>query len=224
MFKNSFISKAFCIICIAVALVGLTSCASMKAKASATKEKGPDFAGDFDPVELGTIMSMSNGLTGLKPREITVYFVPRSNNLEFYFKDTINKAALVIPYATREIIDQGVQAYMTAYNDESTPLPERAPDKKNYYTTGKVSVSWGLVGLPHNGDAKFRTNYEYLEKGRPYFVLTVDSVAATDDSEVYSTQINLYFSPTQLETMYEMISQDALDAIIEEKETAAYTF
>lgn len=223
MKKHSLLVFSLLAVCAIAVSLSIVSCASLSKKT--VKQKTETFAGDFDPIELGTIMSVSNSVfSGVKPREITIWYIPRNNNIEWYFSDSIDKVALVIPYKTRKNLDEAVQKYMTSYNEGLASLPERSPTKKNYYTTGSISVSWGVLGAGRNGTATYTTNYEYLEPNKPYFVLTINSAKDESDTGVYSNQMKLYFSPAQLEAFYEKMSDESLELIISEKEKQAAAF
>ncbi len=198
--------------------VFLFSCSSVP-----EKKTGGNFLGDFDPVRLGSVMSVNDTVfSGLKAREIELFFVPRRNTVEMYFRDSVNKAALVLSYENRRAILDSAVLYFSAY--ESGTFEDRKPSAKNAFMTDKTSVSWGVAGLARNGIADIYTNWEFLETSKPYFLLSVGSASDTGDPSVYSPALKFYFSPSQLREFTQYLDQQNLLDIVSGLEDRAFSF
>lgn len=217
MIKKNCKSIALFLLC----SVLLLSCAGSKPKEKAVD---PDFIGDFDPLKLEDFIALSYSKAGgLKPLEADMYFIPRNNNVELYFRSSANKIALVLSLENRDIIRSGAEYYLSAYSEEN--LPQRIPDKKNAVITGKTSLSWGLLGPGYTAeDVPFWINYNYLEEGRPYFMINFSPSKAQGDDSNFSPSVQVYFSPSQLNNFLEIIEQKHLESYVDELKVKAFTF
>lgn len=191
-------------------------------------EKTDVFLGDFDPIQLETIMAIRYSMKKIRPIEVRLFLVPRTNTIEAYLRDGMTAYVVVLDKDARKTLSEGIALYAEAYQsfleDGSKALPQRKPTDNNAFNRGDLSVSWGVISATHHNDAKFNTNYSYLESKKPYFRFTVESTADKDESDIFSPYLHLYFSPSQLETLLNITNQDALDEIVAEKEKAAFTF
>lgn len=178
------------------------------------KKVDSNFLGDFNPIQLDNLMAVRSTTSELKPLEMEAYFIPRSNNLELYFREGMNKYALILPYEARQAIEKAGQQYLTAY--EEGTLVEEKPTEKNATQTAPASLSWGVAGLARNGTTKIYTNHEFLEKGRPYFRITVKQTNDKNDSSTQSPRVEIYFSPALLRTFLEATQQEVFISQIEE--------
>ena len=204
--------KKIQIACLLLLISLFMGCLSTK---SVTKEADPNFLGDFNPIQLENFIAGRYSMGQLKPLEIEAYFVPRNNNLELYFRDGMNKYALILPYEARQAIEKAGQQYLTTY--EEGTLVEEKPTEKNATQTAQASLSWGVVGLARNGTTKIYTNHEYMEKDRPYFRITIKQTTDKEDSSVLSPRVEIYFSPTLLRTFLEATQQEVFLSQIEQK-------
>ena len=204
----------------------LTSCTSTKNVEETIPD--PNFIGDIDPIQLDNIMCIRQSFGKLKPAELEVYFIPRTNIIEVYFRDGMNEYCILFNETERNVFAEGIILYaqdiLKYREDPRSALPEREATRKNYYTEGTMSVSWGVIGLPHNNTTTFQTNYEYLEQNKPYFELMVESTQDSEDDTTNSPVVRLYFSPTHLETLMEELSQERLVGLVREKEEEAFAF
>ena len=73
------------------------SCAGMP-REQAEIETEPAFLGDFDPVRLENVMALRSVLGKIKPTEIRLYLVPRTNVVEAHFRDGANAVVLKLSY------------------------------------------------------------------------------------------------------------------------------
>ena len=218
------------IICIAFTalLTVFASCATIKGGGADKAEADPNFIGDFDPIRLEDAMALRKVFGKIKPTVLRLYFVPRTNIVEAHFRDGMNAFVLMFDENARNTIGEAGALYAASYGDYSSgtanAMPVRKPTKKNVFNTGSVSVAWGVTAAARNGKSSFRTNYEFLEKNKPYFLLTVEAAVDKEDSSTQSPPVNLYFSPSQLEALFEITDKDALREQVDELNKKAFTF
>ena len=209
----------------AALLFTLASCAGMKPK---QREDDPNFLGDFDPIRLENVMALRSVFGKIKPTEIRLYFVPRANVVEAHFRDGANAVALMFNAEQRRSLAEGIDLYAKAYAayaaGDVKALPERKPGRKNAFNRGKLSIAWGMLGTGRTAETEFRTNYEYLEKGKPYFMLTAEGADSSEDATVQSPLVHLYFSPAQLEVLLEITDSDALQKEVDVLNQKAFAF
>ena len=202
-----------------VALVMLVSCSSTPKQ----KPVDPNFLGDYEPIALEDLMGLSNEMNKVRPLEIKTFFVPRRNTVEFYFRLGVNSIALVLDEKTREEWLDSIEDYLEDYADEEF-LAQYKPTKRNAYENGAISISWGLLGPNHTAkSASYWTNYSYLEN-KPYFYIYIVPASDKDASDMYSPKTSIYFSPSQLESVKDVLNQENLLKYIEELDTKAYEF
>lgn len=197
------------------------SCAGNKPK---EKKYDPNFIGDYDPLRLENFIALTySAAGGLKPLEANLYFVPRSNNVEMYFRSSINEIAWVLSPENRDTIRTGAEAYVTAYREEN--LSEIKPNEKNAFISGTTSLAWGVLAPVHTAEeVPFWINYSYLEAGKPYFMLHFTPARAKDDDSIFSPSVQVYFSPSQLSSFLDLLDQVYLESLVNELNTKAFTF
>lgn len=198
----------------------IVSCSTTKTKVA--REPDENYLGDFDHFQLENGMSVVTSFGNIKPKEIELWCVPRTNIIEAHFRDNVNKIALMWSYDARKTLIEAITMYMTKYEEGS--LQNIKTTNKNAFNSGKISIAWGVAGLTRNANTIFYTNYEYLEENKPYFRITLKSASSNDDSSVYSPNVNLYFSPTQLQNLSETVSNEVIGEYIKELENNAYSF
>ena len=203
------------------------SCAGMP-REQAEIETEPACLGDFDPVRLENVMALRSMFGKIKPTEIRLYFVPRTNVVEAHFRDGMNAVVLMFTAKQRRSLAEAIDLYTKAYAEYTdgnrAAMPDRKPGRKNAFTRGELSVAWGVLGTARTAETEFRTNYEYLEKGKPYFMLTAERADAFDGSNTQSPLVNLYFSPSQLKALSEITRQDVLQKTVDILNEKAYDF
>lgn len=207
-----------------VATVLFASCAS----APKVVEDDPNFLGDFNPIQLDDVLCIRETLGSLKPTEIRLFFVPRSNVVEAYLRDGMTAYVLLFEGEERQGLIDGITSYGEAYaayvDGDTSTLPEREPNRKNYGNTGTMSVSWGVASTARNNTTTFQTNYKYLEPNKPYFELLVETTKDKGNTTSVSPVLRLYFSPTQLDVLLEQIDQVNLQQLVDDLQTAAFAF
>lgn len=196
----------------------LCSCASTKERVD-----DPDFLGDYEPMQLEDVMGWVTLFGNEKPKEIELFFVPRTNRVEMYFRDLQNRICIVLsPEHRQMMIDAAIQ-FME--ESESGNMPNRKANSKNYYAQSVCSVGWGVTGIARVTEkSKLQFNYEYFKDGRPYFLMKALPAPDREEPDVYSPTVEVYFSPAQLEALYEVLNQETLQAAVDELDVKAYAY
>ena len=224
---NVFVCAACACACVLLLAV-FASCATAKVRDADKADADPNFIGDFDPIRLEDAMALRTVMGKTKPTVLRLYFVPRTNIVEAYFRDGMNAFVLMFDEDARNTIGEAGALYAASYGDYSAgnggAMPVRKPTKQNAFNAGNVSVAWGVTAAARNGESAFRTNYEFLEKNRPYFLLTVEAAVDKNDSSTQSPPVNLYFSPSQLEALFSITNSETLREQIDELNKKAFTF
>ena len=199
-------------------VVLLCSCASTKERVD-----DPDFLGDYEPMQLEDVMGWVTLFGNEKPKEIELFFVPRTNRVEMYFRDLQNRICIVLsPEHRQMMIDAAIQ-FME--ESESGNMPNRKANSKNYYAQSVCSVGWGVTGIARVTEkSKLQFNYEYFKDGRPYFLMKALPAPDREEPDVYSPTVEVYFSPAQLEALYEVLNQETLQAAVDELDVMAYAY
>ena len=199
-------------------VVLLCSCASTKERVD-----DPDFLGDYEPMQLEDVMGWVTLFGNEKPKEIELFFVPRTNRVEMYFRDLQNRICIVLsPEHRQMMIDAAIQ-FME--ESESGNMSNRKANSKNYYAQSVCSVGWGVTGIARVTEkSKLQFNYEYFKDGRPYFLMKALPAPDREEPDVYSPTVEVYFSPAQLEALYEVLNQETLQAAVDELDVKAYAY
>lgn len=211
------VRRLYALLCVLLGFV-LFSCASNKEQVV-----DPDFLGDYDPMQLEDVMGWVTLFGNEKPKEIELFFVPRTNRVEMYFRDLQNRICIVLtPEHRQMMIDAAIQ-FME--ESESGNMPDRKANSKNYYAQSVCSVGWGVTGIARVTEkSRLQFNYEYFKDGRPYFLMKALPAPDKEESDVFSPTIEVYFSPAQLEALYEVLNQEALQAAVDELDAKAYAY
>lgn len=205
------ILKSFIILFITLFTISLFSCAS---KHKVVKERSDTFIADIDSFEIDEIpLYASLAIANPKAKNFVLDFYPRSNNISIEGRIAPDAVYIVFDYAERKKLYEAAQQYIQAYEEGS--ITDKKPTKKNALCTGNVPLMWGVIGLSHSLNVNYAANIEYLEPDKPYFRLKFD---ATDDYSDQSTSpaINIYISPSQWQTLFEMCDQATLEARCDE--------
>lgn len=175
----------------------------------------PNYLGDFDPIQLETVITRTVMFGKEKPVELELYLIPRTNIVEMYYRDFANKICLMMTPEQRRLLRLAAADF--SLKAEAGVLENRKPTSKNAYSETKASVAWGVTGVARVSEkAKLQLNYEYLSDGRPYFTIKLVPGPDKNDSTVYSPSSTLYMSPTQVQTLCEVTDQDVLQAMVDE--------
>ena len=205
------ILKSFIILFITLFTISLFSCAS---KHKVIKERSETFIADIDSFEIGDIpLYASLALANPSAKTFVLDFYPRTNNVTIEGRIAPDAINICFDYAERKKLYEAAQEYIQAY--EEGTIKDEKPTKKNALCKGNVPLMWGVLGLGHSLDVNYTANIEYLEPDKPYFRLKFD---ATDDYSDNSSSpaINIYISPSQWQTLFELCNQEDLEARCDE--------
>lgn len=194
------------------------SCTSTK-----EPEVDPNFLGDYEPIQLENAMGWVTLFGKEKPKEIELHFIPRTNRVEMYFRDLQNRVCIILTPEHRQMMTEAALQFLS--EQETGNMPDRKANSKNFYFQSVATVGWGVTGIARVAEkAKLQFNYEYFRDKRPYFLLKTLPAPDRDEPDVYSPTIEVYFSPAQLEALYEILNQDALQALVDELNEKAYAY
>lgn len=192
---------------------------------TSTKEQAvdPDFLGDYEPIRLENAMGWVTLFDKEKPKEIELYFVPRTNRVEMYFRDLQNRICIILTPEHREMMIDAAVQFMA--EQEAGKMPDRKANSKNCYSQAICSIGWGVTGVARVTEkSKLQFNYEYFNDKRPYFLVKALPAPDKDEPDVFSPTVEVYFSPAQLEALYEILNQDRLQSLVDELDERAYAY
>lgn len=210
---------------IAALALSAASCASTGSTVSQDSSSGTSLAtkntyatklGDFDPISLPDIMSLGCSFNKLNPRELTKnYLVPRTNKIEIYYREGVNSMCLILPESTRHAILDSIEKFRDGL-DEGTLVDEKATEK-NAFATGSCDVWWGVMSPSMGAElAKMCINCKFMDD-KAYFVLRVPSAQSTKPKGEWSPYTEIYFSPSQLDSLAELLDQEKLQGLVQQK-------
>lgn len=196
---------------IILSIFTITSCAS---KHKVIKERSDTFIADIDSFDIDEItLYASLAIANPKARTFVLDFFPRTNNITLEGRIEPDAIHIVFNYAERKKLYEAAQQYIQDY--EEGIIQEEKPSKKNSLCTGTVPLMWGVLGLTHSLNVKYMANIEYLEPNKPYFRLKLEATADAQDQST-SPAINIYISPSQWQTVFELCNQEDLEARCDE--------
>lgn len=208
-----------CIFLCVLSVLTLFSCSSTKKEV----EPDPDFLGDYEPIQLENAMGWVTLFGKEKPKEIELHFVPRTNRVEMYFRDLQNRVCIILTPEHRQMMTDAALQFMA--EQEAGNMPDRKANAKNSYSQAVCTVGWGVTGIARTTNkSKLQFNYEYFNDKRPYFLIKALPAPDREEPDVYSPTIEVYFSPAQLEALYEILNQEALQALVNELDEKAYAY
>ncbi len=208
--KTKFLYSIFLI----TILINLLSCASNKTRSpQPVQERTENFIADLNSFFLGNLhLYTKQSINSPKITEFDVYFSPRTNSIFINSKLTLDVIDISFSYAERKALYETAQKYLNYY--ENGLLTDEKPTTKNAWYKGTIPISWGVFGFTHSADTKYQINTEYLWIGKPYYRMRFDT--ATDEDDSNSPAFNLYISPSQWQTIFEMCDQVTLEARCDE--------
>lgn len=181
------------------------------------------FIGDFDPVQLQSLMALTKFNGKMKPKELRRNFlVPRTNGVEFYYRDLANEICFILNYKERQkLIDAGKQ-FLEAH--EAHSFKKHKVNKKTAYYNSRCSLWFGVLEVS-TGCTKndYYVNYDIINK-HAYMVITFVASRVDDDNTTFTPTTKLYFSPSQVQELIEVLDQDHLQAELAALIKRAYTY
>lgn len=203
---------------ILLATLIFNSCTTVSAK----EELDPNFIADLPSYELDSIILLSGtGKNKPKSNGFTYTFDPKTNVVEVETKVSIDKYLFTLTPEVRKELAVAMNEYLALY--EAKELPEQTPSKKNAFSTGKIKIYWGVMSYSYTCEANYYTNYQYVENGKPFFILTIES-SPVNGSDAYSPAARFYLTPSQIRKQFEMLDQETLEADAHAMEEELYFF
>lgn len=181
-----------------------------------------DYLGDFDPIQLQSLMVLRKSGKKLNPKEYQkFYLVPRSNSVELTFRDVANEVSVIWSKPERDKIIEACNTFLKQYEEKT--VPHQKVNSKTAYFKSKCSVWFGVLNAD-NGCSKndYFVNCEFIDK-RPYLVFKFIPTRC-DKVDAFTPKFALYMSPSQIREFLEVINQENLEALLKEKRERAYTY
>ncbi len=188
------------------------------------QETDENFLADIGPVELAPLYFLKKSGNSLKPMEVRkVALVPRTNAVEFHFRDGANEIAVILRKAERDKILDACNKFLEKY--ESKTLEHMKVSNKTSYFKSKCSLWYGLMSPNIGCEAnEYFISHEFINK-RPYLLIRFLPTRTTSDhGKSFTPKISLYMSPSQIRDFIEQIDQEKLKQSIEENRKKAYTY
>lgn len=206
---------------LAVCCLLLTSCKSTKIKPP--RERDEFYLADLEDFELDKVSCLSAfGKSDAKATELYFYASPRTNNIYFYFKLGIDQVRVSFTYAERCAIYESFNRYLEII--QNSKLDNRNPTKKNSFNIGKTDLGWGMGGISRIVNTEYSTNYQFLEKNKPYFKVQFYSAQVETEKNIGSPYFAIYMSPAQIRKVMEICDQDKIISEIDRVLNEAYIF
>lgn len=183
-----------------------------------------DFIADLGPVQIANIMMLSKSKSSIKPKEITkVYLIPRTNNVELQFRDTVNAVVLILNKAERQRIIDACNLFLQEYDEKK--LEHKKVNSKNAYFKSKCSLWFGLTNASNGcNENDYFVTYEFIDR-RPYLLIqTIPSRCTSEDKNAFTPRIQLYMSPSQIRDFIQQMDQENLESYLTETIEKAYTY
>ncbi len=194
----------------------------VKREKIAEPEVTDSFLGDFDPIQLQSLIVLKKSGKKLKAKEYTkFYLVPRTNSIELTFRDTANEVSIIWSKAERDKIIEACNTFLAQYEEKTVPHHKVNP--RTAYFNSKCSLWYGVLNAD-NGCTKndYYLNCEFIDK-KPYLLFKF-SPTRCDELDQFTPAVSFYMSPTHIREFIEVISQDNLEYQLKEKRERAYTY
>lgn len=182
-----------------------------------------DFIGDFGIIELDDMMFLEKSKGTVKPKEMkSIYLVPRTNSVEFHFRDNINYVCFILNKAERDKIFEACETFLKQYEERT--VPHHKVNSKTAYVNSKCSVWFGLL-TPTTGceENDYYVNCEFINK-QPYLLLHFLPSRCKDVKDTFTPKISLYMSPSQIREFMALLNQDVLNEKVKGLKEKAYTY
>lgn len=185
-------------------------------------EVSDSFIGDFDAFQIDKLMFLQRSNNTVKPKEInTVYLVPRTNTVEFHFRDNINTIVVILDKAERDKILETCEYFLKQY-DEKT-LPHQKINEKTAYFTSTCEMYFGVLSAATKcSKTAYYMNCEFIDK-RPYLLLKFQPTRC-DEADAYTPKISLYMSPSQIREFMNVMNQENLNNQVMSLNEKAYVY
>jgi len=181
-----------------------------------------DFAGDFNPIMIDDIMFLKKTKNDVIPKQMKkVYFVPRNNCVEFYFRDIANEICFSFNKNERSKITSACETFLKQYEEKT--VPHNKVNAKTAYIKSTCALWFGVLSPEIEcSNTDYYINVEFINK-RPYLLLKFVP-SRCDKTDAFTPAISLYLSPSQTRDFIEILDQEYLLDLLTELEEKAYTY
>ena len=182
-----------------------------------------NFLANIDPVDLEPLYFLKKSGKKVKPREVKkVGLVPRTNAVEFHFRDSPNEVAVILRKGERDKILEACNTFLTQYEEKTVPHVKTS--MKNAYFTSTCSLWFGVLSAASGCERnRYYVIPEFIDK-RPYLLIRFAPTRTTSGEDTYTPKVSLYMSPSQVRDFIEVMNQESLEAVIQESKKKAYTY
>ena len=199
--------KAALLAAVFLAFVFCESCSTVQ------KSDELPVAAEYPPELLGVshlnIVSRFNG--ALLPREVTFIFDASSNTTKFHHKMLGDNIWVQLSQENRAVMRKAMQSYLDAFMQHS--LSQEQANRKGFFGTTDVYMTWGLFGTSHEAYPTLRFEYQFITPSRPYFII---ATATTEGSgEFNSPALRIAVSPLQCKDILAFIEEKNLRELTE---------
>ena len=186
-------------------------------------EPTEDFIGDFDPIQLQSLMALTKSVGKLKPKELRKnYLVPRSNSVEFYYRDVVNEICFILDYEQRQKLIEAGKQFLQDHEDHA--FKKHKITKKTAYYNSKCSFWFGVTSVVNGTDKNdYFVNYDIIDK-HAYMLITFLPSRVKNDHQLLTPKTTLYFSPSQVQELIEFLDQENLEKELATLIKRAYTY
>ena len=187
-------------------------------------ESNDNYVADVDPVLLDELMLLTKSGSKLKAKEIRkVYFVPRNNNVELYFRDGVNEICLILEKAERDKILAACNQFLEEYDAKT--LKHKKVNSKTAYYKSRCSLWFGIISNSTGSEKnEYFVNYEFIDK-RPYLLIqTIPTRCEIPHEKDFTPKVKLYMSPSQIRDFIQQMNQENLESYLTETIEKAYTY
>ncbi len=192
--------------------IALSSCAT-------SSKKNENFIADVDPIELSPVTAQFPNFLGtsIEPKTVSVFFVPRSDEVLIQYKVTGNTYKLYLNRAARELIRNAAVQYNADF--DAVRLDRELSYRKTEKIYGEVKdchMEWGLTSFTMNGEAYPKVAAGYRFEGRnPYFVVVVpvtENLGYKDGRSGLRNTVKqvIYMNKAQALAMADILEEDNL--------------
>ena len=148
-----------------------------------------------------------------KISDFELVFTPRTNNISVSSKLGLDVIKVNFSYKERQLVKTVAEQYIELYNNND--IKDDKSNNKNALLKSEIPLSWGVFGFTHSIKVKYQIHIEYLEPKKPYLRLKFEPTTDPKDDST-TPAFSIYVSPSQWQTIFDMCSQESLEAQCDE--------
>lgn len=168
---------------------------------------------DYPPALLGVshlnVVSRFGGT--LLPRDVTFIFEPSSNTTKFHHKMLGDNIWVHLSQENRAVMRKAMQSYLDSFIQHT--LSQEQANRKGFFGTTDVYMTWGLFGTSHEAYPTLRFEYQFITPSRPYFIIATATTEGSGESN--SPALRIAVSPLQCKDILAFIEEKNLRELTE---------